>query len=97
MKIMLNGDIVIFDDRFFNKTSSNENYLEDSLEGCDCGFFLDEDECEEPEEYIDGMLEHYSELIAGIDSCPNCIKAILIQFMDEVLDMIEDDIKNECK
>lgn len=110
MKIFLNGDILFFDDELFDKISNNTdidlkneyNFTDDYCDCCDDNsdneFYLDENDCDmEADEYLDGMLEYYSNLIVEMDNCPDCIKTILVQFMDEILDLIEDDIEDDIK
>ena len=59
------------------------------IESCDdCGFCACEDEVDDTEEFIDGLIEDYTNIIWEIGSTPEEISNILISMLGEVIEDI---------
>lgn len=92
MEIIINGDVFITNygeplDFIDEDYEFEDEYDVEDKDDCIC---ID---CYECDEFIDNMLDDYTYMILEDDICPDRVKMILIDFIEEILDFTEE----ECK
>lgn len=88
--LILNGAVTINDDELYF-----EDFIVESEEELDLPFdFLIDDEDdyiqyqkEDFDQVMDELLDGYSEILSETCACPECIKEILLEFLDDFIEM----------
>jgi predicted Ser/Thr protein kinase len=84
-KYFIGDEEVSFED-YLDVSGDTVEVIED-----DCNCDGDCDNCEYENETIDEIIDDYVELIQDTYGCENCIKQLLENFFDEIVDVIEDE------
>jgi len=86
-----------YDDGFDNEHDELKDENEETF--CSCDHCCECENCDDEEEYdgIEDIVSDYVEQIVETKGCSTCIEGILYNFLEDVLDFVNEDTFYDCK
>ncbi len=86
-----------YDDSFDNEHDELKDENEETFCSCDHCCECEDYDNDEDEDGIEDIVSDYVEQIVETEGCPTCIEGILYNFLEDVLDFVNEDTFYDCK